>query len=169
MTPTSPKSEIQSQREHVAIGRVRGLRVFAANSEGKLMGPISMCTWCDGINSAQCLSLRKMDRCPGLLDPSCTCGFYATTDIIHGYRFRGVLCFVEGFGKVVISERGFRAEKAKIIAIFLPDDTELNHWRGNYWMPSTVQEMIERNYRSAKVFSSLTDIIKEFPLGILSE
>jgi hypothetical protein len=67
-------------------------------------------------------------RCEGL-DPECGCGYYAyhaghpgqpSYGFVGGvgYRVGGV---IEGYGKVILGSQGFRAQKARIRAIYYPD------------------------------------------------
>lgn len=48
----------------------------------------------------------------------CTCGFYAYLNGINGYQKNcGVVGVIEGYGETTIGTRGFRAQKAKILAL----------------------------------------------------
>lgn len=54
----------------------------------------------------------------------CRCGFYAyfgADDYAELYRASGV---IEGFGRTVVGARGFRAQKARILALYLPPDVD---------------------------------------------
>lgn len=64
-----------------------------------------------------------LEPCEGL-DPECSCGFYAYHDgaILYatggeGLRVEGI---IEGYGRVVLGSLGYRAQKARIVAITLP-------------------------------------------------
>lgn len=52
--------------------------------------------------------------------PSGSCGIYAATSIELLAQYQGVAVAVEGWGKVIEGEKGWRAEKARITAIYLP-------------------------------------------------
>jgi hypothetical protein len=67
------------------------------------------------------------DRCEGL-DPECACGFYAyhSGDVYYatagpGCRVQGV---IEGYGRMILGTKGYRAQKARILAICGPPPTE---------------------------------------------
>lgn len=100
--------------------------------------------WADGPNTARCL--RTPFRRPGapvvgnlnrvggreheLLMPECGCGFWAYTSGEHilSVPVPAVLGVVEGWGRMVLGPHGFRAEKARIVALTFPevhDDSEV--------------------------------------------
>jgi hypothetical protein len=66
--------------------------------------------------------------CPTLPDPcgdspgrSCKCGFYAFYEGSNDYaKTSTVAAVVEAWGRTVVGTRGFRASKARIVAIYLP-------------------------------------------------
>ena len=57
--------------------------------------------------------------------PECKCGFYAyykgSLDWVTQINVSGI---VHGYGRVALGERGFRAEKAKIVALYTPPHSE---------------------------------------------
>ncbi len=60
--------------------------------------------------------------CEGL-EYKCSCGFYAYHQGVSNYGFTGgpkVHGIIEGYGRVILGSKGFRAEKARIIALCLP-------------------------------------------------
>lgn len=59
--------------------------------------------------------------CPGL-DPACACGFYAYHDgSRHGYIGGGYASgIIDGYGRVVLGPQGFRAARARLVAVALP-------------------------------------------------
>lgn len=66
----------------------------------------------------------------GGVDPDCACGFYAYhQDGIAGYGFTGaghrIAGVIEGYGRVVLGTQGFRASKARILALVKPTITQL--------------------------------------------
>lgn len=69
----------------------------------------------------------QWDRCEGL-DPECACGFYAYHDGHTQYAMSGPGCrvqaVVEGYGRVVLGTLGYRAEKARILGVVKPPETE---------------------------------------------
>ena len=81
--------------------------------------------WQPGVNVAECRveQVTEQDGSRGGMDPDCTCGFYAywryTDDhwplwSLRGLRIVGV---IEGWGRVTIGAKGFRCEKAKVLAV----------------------------------------------------
>lgn len=66
-------------------------------------------------------------RCNGL-EATCGCGFYAYHDNASMYASPGPGCRVQGiveaYGRVVLGTQGYRAEKARILAIVVPPPTE---------------------------------------------
>lgn len=66
----------------------------------------------------------------------CTCGFYAYTDERNDYAEPSrVAAVVEGYGVCTVGDRGFRAEKARLLALVLPTDSTLKRrWDSfSYW------------------------------------
>lgn len=74
----------------------------------------------------------KWARCEGL-ESTCGCGFYAYHDGASMYAASGPGCRVQGvveaYGKVVLGTQGYRAEKARILAIVVPPTTEASNRR----------------------------------------
>jgi hypothetical protein len=83
----------------------------------------------------------------------CKHGFYAYYDGSNDYktddRISGV---VEGYGETVIGTRGFRAMKARIVALRINKD-----------VPAHVAAMLRRNYPSVPFFDSFKAMVAEFP------
>lgn len=83
----------------------------------------------------------------------CTCGFYGYYDGSNDYRDEDrVNGVVEGYGETVIGTRGFRAMKARIVALHIPDSV-----RDQY------VSFVARNYKDIPFFSSFKDMVAEFP------
>lgn len=126
------------------ITPVRGIRAFNVDSLGRLRGIHHRHVWRPGENVAECkASSVELALRPYLggfvsigIDPSavpapkpkahdmakCTCGFYGFLDGSADYhdadRVEGV---VEAYGDVHLGTRGFRASKARIVALCLPE------------------------------------------------
>jgi hypothetical protein len=71
----------------------------------------------------------EWDRCDGL-DPECGCGFYAyhSGDVYYatagpGCRVQGI---IEAYGRMVLGTKGYRAQKARIVAICAPPSNEIS-------------------------------------------
>lgn len=101
-----------------AVGSVRGVRAFGVDPLGRLHGVTYKQVWRPGENLADCKGMNGAKE-HALLD--CSCGFYAynsnSSDYETGDRVAGV---VEGYGKTVLTEKGFRASKARIVALYDP-------------------------------------------------
>lgn len=129
--------------EHVdfAPGVVRGVRSWKVNSDGILCGIYYQTVWKPGENKARCfrsvpavasmISLGMHDLLEVLLaqreskhsaaEPSCSCGFYAYTSESIDYPKREIFSgVIEGYGKCVLGTHGFRAQKARIVALCIP-------------------------------------------------
>ncbi len=127
-------------------GTVRGLRAFTINEDGTLTSIVigsGKTAYTEGINHAKCEAVRNMyspdvtrwlisqgwiqdHRAP---DKLCNCGIYAyfnethvngETNFVYS-SYRRVVGIVEGSGRCIVGDEGFRAEKIKIVA--LVDDT----------------------------------------------
>lgn len=95
--------------------------------------------------------------CDGM-DPECGCGFYAYQEGSNDYYKpsdgKPVGGVVRGYGKTVLGTRGFRAEKAEILALYIND--------GDVTGPG-LKYRIERNYAGIPVFTDYAALLKEFP------
>lgn len=90
---------------------------------------------------------------------TCQCGFYAYYEGSNDYAVNKgtVSAVVEGYGKTVIGSRGFRCEKAKIIALHLPSGTKAK-------VPAHLLERVRSNYPNVPVFAKRKAMLAEFPL-----
>jgi hypothetical protein len=83
----------------------------------------------------------------------CTHGFYAYYDGSNDYHDKGrVSAVIEGYGETVIGTRGFRAMKARIVAL-----------RINKEVPEHLALLVRRNYASVPFFDSFKAMVSEFP------
>jgi hypothetical protein len=106
--------------EEVGLTGVVGVRAIVYFA-GRFYSPVyGHCEWTRGKQSASCAigcSLVPSDRHQG-------CGFHAHWEVDESKRFveqiRGTadcLVLVECFGRVVVHEKGFRAEQARIVGV----------------------------------------------------
>lgn len=100
------------------------------------------------------------ERCD-VVHPDCTCGFYAywTVDAASVTRDCNVIGVVEAYGKVTVGEKGFRAEKAKILAV-APIVDRLGD------VDDSLAEAIEKvreQYPDVAVFANTRAMLAEFP------
>jgi hypothetical protein len=83
----------------------------------------------------------------------CACGFYGYYDASNDYyqddRVNGI---VEGYGETVIGTRGFRAMKARIVALHVPES-----------VVDRYTKLVGRNYPDIPFFTSFKDMVSEFP------
>lgn len=86
--------------------------------------------------------------------PDCTHGFYGYYEGSNDYRQKGrINAVIEAYGEVVIGTRGFRAMKAKILAIHIPKKFDAN-----------LARLVVRNYPDVYLASSFNQMVSEFPL-----
>lgn len=84
---------------------------------------------------------------------ACACGFYGYYDGSDDYHKSGyVSAVVEGYGETVIGTRGFRAYKARIVALRIPKS-----------VPVRVAALVARNYLDVPLFTSFKQMVEEFP------
>lgn len=135
-----------SDRPFVA-GSLTGLRAFSVDSLGRLTGVSHRAVFKPGENVGECRGLsgpaltfttmqadlarqfgmpapvvRKAGKHPvGAKD--CSCGFYAYFDGSNTYARPAdgtVEAIIEGYGTCTVGSRGFRAEKARLVALIEP-------------------------------------------------
>lgn len=117
-------------------GSVQGLRTLVlSESDPRLLSVHSPHMWAAGENVARCLD--PMAVAYGTFNPhragkiGCTCGFYAYTNgenTYYKYPQHHVGAVIEGYGIVTVGIKGFRAEKAKIIALFAAEEIITKSW-----------------------------------------
>jgi hypothetical protein len=128
-----------------AAGSMVGIRSFAVDGLGRLVGPSMPEVFTPGENVASCRarSLSEMmqgltfitfggSQVPPKLAPvkdghragklGCSCGFYAYYDAGHNPHHgpENIEAIVEGYGLVTTGTRGFRAEKARLVGLIAP-------------------------------------------------
>lgn len=84
---------------------------------------------------------------------NCKCGFYGYYDGSDDYgTSANVSGVVEGYGETLIGTRGFRASKARIVALNISRE-----------VPEVLAAKIRRNYSSVSFFDRFRDMVAEFP------
>lgn len=99
---------------------VIGLRHWNVTPEGELHSPIIEGVWQPGVNVAKCIKGRVWQ--PWNHDgPSpvggCSCGIYAHHEQVGISHSSGIIGVVRGWGSVRVHPDGWRAEKARIVAL----------------------------------------------------
>jgi hypothetical protein len=148
-----------------ALGRVLGLRQWTLHGpdfrgdplNADLGGwPVARLTgatgysWSDGVLEAQCGNGRSHpvpteadeDHGYSYFGGRCGCGFWAywSTSELAGNTFAGsgglpVLGVIEGHGRVLLGERGFRSQRAKITALAPAFTVQAEARLGSRWDP----------------------------------
>lgn len=154
----------------LTIEPFRGVRAWHTNEHGSLTGITYHYPWTLGENLAGCIrtSAADSDALPAVPDHAIEdCvhgnghGFYAYWDGSNNYRSIGrVEGVIEGFGRVVVGSRGFRATKARIVALFVP---------GVYLASRERYELMKTVYWAVPFFDSFEEMIDEFPPDIPEE
>ena len=119
-----------------AAGTVRGIRSFrrglgycgCSDCEKRGLRAVSAdYTWMPGENVAECQPVWPLERPhEQVAGAGCTCGFYAYLAASDQHVQQGtgrVVGIVEGYGVVTVGSRGFRAEKARVVALVRPSST----------------------------------------------
>lgn len=105
--------------------------------------------------------------CSGI-EPDCGCGFYGYQEGSNDYyspgmgsTSKGAIGGVfRGYGKVVLGTRGFRAEKAEILALYV--DSEMLTASNAKIADTLIRLRLEENYK-VPVFGEYIDLLKAFP------
>lgn len=170
-------SESDFQGIELALGSVQGYRSWRVEVDGKLKALHQTGLWMPGENKAECLAYPNKDVVPEIEGEDwrdtkkrreawradhqmidCAHGFYAyfnasqletNAPSIHGV--------VEGYGEVLIGTKGFRATRARIIALCLES------FSGIWNLDPFVVKKIRANYPSAAFFDSTFAMQEEFP------
>ena len=118
-----------SDRPLVA-GVLVGQRGFRVDRDGRLRGIVYRDPITSGWTEATCHARQHRGR-PGVATVDCECGFYAYFDDSNDYvtgkrRWRDsrscamVGAIIEGAGVATVGDRGFRASRARLVAIYDP-------------------------------------------------
>lgn len=106
-----------------------GGEVARGTSRGALRAVFrSTYVWGPGTNTAACIRPFGVANMPKH-DPvfsDCCCGFWAFTKGKHGVYVNGPAVFgvIQGWGRIVVGPHGFRAEKARIVALCFDNEDE---------------------------------------------
>lgn len=128
------------------VGSLIGYRLFKVDNWGRLRPGVydAPYAWRPGENVAECWKRhyetaystrpsfkRREHRAPAA---TCDCGFYARTVYERDYfdaafdltdpRSVSLLGVIEGYGRTEIGTKGFRSEKAKVLALYVPGRKE---------------------------------------------
>jgi len=106
-------------------------------------------------------------NCKSVAQPSCTCGYYAynNTDSLLSNSYTSdtsVFGLIRGYGKVTIVPKGFRAEKADIVALTHPHAFR----RYSVGRDKPIHEWIETS-RSKELADILIDTTHDYNVKIL--
>lgn len=87
----------------------------------------------------------------------CSCGFYAYFDGRNDYKERHRLgVVIEGYGVCTVGTRGFRAEKARPVALIAPGRK----------FPSGRFQLVLRNYPEVPVYANKSAALEAHPLTV---
>lgn len=87
---------------------------------------------------------------------SCGCGFYGYYEGSDDYHdARRVSAVVEAYGEAVIGTRGFRAMKARILALTIREGLD--------GLTAAMARKVTTNYPDVAVFDSFDSMVSEFP------
>lgn len=165
-----------------AIGSVRGFRRWKVDATGAL-APVSYSgrgKWAPGENISECSCHPNLEQLPKVEGEDykdriervkawkesasfeqMNCGFYAYFDGKDGGGYGstdpGVCGVIEGYGEVLIGTKGFRAKKARILALAVPD------FDGIWKLDEFVVNKIRENYPKIPLFASEMAMRAEFP------
>ncbi|KTR95374.1 hypothetical protein NS220_06125 [Microbacterium testaceum] len=162
-----PAGEFDGHEREFAAGVVTGTRSFDVDKLGRLIGVAFATVWRPGENIARCMQrpdpmayltgrepgkLREASRAPHSL-ADCPHGFYGYYEGSNDYYEPGrVMAVVEAYGETVIGTRGFRASKARIVAMHIPSDISVG-----------TRRLVTRNYPDVPLFDSFSAMVAEFP------
>lgn len=162
-----PAGEFDGHHTEFAPGVVTGTRSFDVDKLGRLLGVAYATVWTPGENEAKCMKrddyailmgyndrprVREADRPPHSI-ADCGHGFYGYYEGSNDYYAAGrVMGVVEAYGETIIGSRGFRASKARIVALHVPPEISVGKRR-----------LIARNYPEVAIFDSFDAMVSEFP------
>lgn len=163
-----PAGEFDGKEAEFAPGVVTGTRSFDVDKLGRLLGVAYAAVWLPGENQAKCMDRSYDFAYSSTLRPEwrvmesgrpphsmtvCGHGLYGYYEGSNDYYSPGrVMGVVEAYGETIIGTRGFRASKARIVALHIPEEVS-----------SAQRGLIVRNYPDVAVFDSFEAMVAEFP------
>jgi hypothetical protein len=151
-----------------AVGSIQGVRTWSLDGQGRLTGVshqrfwkpgenVSVCATqqgvCEDEACTHCKSARKRER--HHFDPTCQCGFWAYYE--HSFSSNGrVPGVIEGYGRTTVGTKGFRSEKARVLALAR---------KNSGWdpMPRVQWERLQQLYPEAEFFDRRRDMVAAYP------
>lgn len=168
-----------------SLGYVLGVRGFRLDTMGRFTGWSFKSVWKPGENVSVCGRQKTQcneslynsslysssysyhshtescyvpNPCDGDIE-NCDHGFWAYYDDFDSQgehiAENGYTAIIKGYGKTVLGTKGFRAEKAEIVAVAIP-------W--SYESPARPRIVVERNYPDLKVYNTKTEMFNAFPV-----
>jgi hypothetical protein len=147
-------SEFAGEDFEFAVGSIKGMRSWKLDYQGRLIGVTHPAIWKPGENVSTCRAERQVvpgcqcmkcgDRQAQALgiyevtphkvdlrkrhtfDADCGCGFWAY-DEFNFKEHGAVVGIIAGYGKATIGTKGFRCEKATVLALHR-GDLSLSEW-----------------------------------------
>lgn len=162
------------------VGTTKGIRVWRADSLGRLTGWTHRQVWTPGENVATCkrgerssvayawmreydTDVKEPEPCESITT-DCGCGFWAYHSGTPDFGSdEGVVGICEGYGKTTIGTKGFRAEKARIVALAFPKSLCGCSHDQVFAQSEAVETLVRRNYPDVPVFDSVADMTAAFP------
>jgi hypothetical protein len=133
---------------------VHGLRTFRLSEDGHLI-PVTTFSddWQGGICIARCL--HEPAHQPPVDD--CECGIYSFRDLASLHQqydtSLDVVAVIALEGQVVEGERGWRAQAARVVAL----------WLGPIGIPAALAEQARTNHPLVRFFDDLADMLAAYP------
>lgn len=151
------KTDFTGGSYEFALGSIKGMRSWKIDEQGRLRGVTHPAIWKPGENVADCKASRRVPGCKcskcdafylgyydelGRTSPSprhkvdlrkghtfsadCECGFWAYDEF--SFKEHGdIVGVIAGYGRTTIGTKGFRCEKASILALHRGDQS-LSTW-----------------------------------------
>ena len=144
------------------VGEIVGLRTFRVDDAGRLLPLFSTLSWYDGPNTATCAPPTGERGHPEHAVPAlgCECGFYAYGSAAAARvqrQSRYVQAVVSCWGGVIAGTLGFRAQHARIDALWLHPN-----------VPRWVRQRVASRYPSARIYADRASMLAEHPLSQLA-
>lgn len=150
----------------IQVAQNHGFRAFRYNLDDTLTSLVYDYEWVDGVNRAVCATTPNWDKparsCP-FPNKRCSHGFYAyygedyypVSDEEDGVVVHGI---IDGFGRCVIGDKGYRSEYATLVAFLRPQQN------GSRVTAADVCAALERKYPTVPIFDNVLELKAAIPL-----
>jgi hypothetical protein len=94
----------------------------------------------------------------------CSCGFYAYSNGVNEYTEYGLTGVIQGYGQTQLGTRGFKSQKARVLALHIPTRREKKSGKRVVSSKWDHYDRLRQNYPDVVMFEKYADMLAAFPV-----